>query len=123
VRERQYSNSCIVKPVQGTKTRLDALQRVGRALSDPTRARMLLLIADGACYPADLAEVLGTTRANISNHLTCLRGCGLVRALREGRNVRYELADGRLAAILHELSDVAVADHCDTCDGRTRTTK
>ncbi len=82
---------------------------------------MLLLIADGACYPADLAERLGTTRANVSNHLTCLRGCGLVSALREGRNVRYELADERLADLLHELGNVAVADHCDTCDGRTRT--
>ncbi len=103
-----------------TPASVDALQRVGRALSDATRTQMLLLIAAGGSYPADLAEALGATRANVSNHLTCLRGCGLVTAAREGRNVRYEIADARLAALLHALGDVAVADHCDTCDGRTR---
>ena len=99
---------------------LDALQRVGRALSDDTRAHILLLIADDPGYPGELAARLGTTRANVSNHLTCLRGCGLVRAVREGRNVRYELTDPRLARLLRDLSHVAIAEHCDTCDGRTR---
>ena len=38
------------------------------------------------------ADVLGVSRAKVSNHLACLRGCGLVRATREGRQVRFELA-------------------------------
>jgi DNA-binding transcriptional ArsR family regulator len=37
-----------------------------------------------------LADALGAGRSNISNHLACLRGCGLVRTQREGRQVRYE---------------------------------
>jgi ArsR family transcriptional regulator, cadmium/lead-responsive transcriptional repressor len=106
--------------VQPTATRLDALQRVGRALSDSTRAQILLQLGRHDAYPAELAELLGTTRANISNHLTCLRGCGLVRAVAEGRNIRYELADPRFATVLEELGDIAVADHCDDCDGRRR---
>ena len=40
----------------------------------------------------------------MSNHLTCLRGCGLVTARLEGRRVRYELAHPRLA---HALADLA----------------
>lgn len=101
--------------------KLDALQRVGRALSDPTRAQILLQLARAASYPAELADRLDTTRANVSNHLTCLRGCGLVRAVPEGRKVRYELADDRFAHLLERLSDVAVAEYCDDCDGRRRT--
>lgn len=99
---------------------LDGLERVGRALADRTRAAILMQLADGPAYPSDLAELLGTTRGNVSNHLTCLRGCGLVRAVPEGRSVRYELIDGRLAAVLQSLGRLAVAEHCDTCDGRRR---
>jgi DNA-binding transcriptional ArsR family regulator len=40
----------------------------------------------------------------MSNHLSCLRDCGLVVAEPEGRRVRYRLADGRLAHALADLS-------------------
>jgi DNA-binding transcriptional ArsR family regulator len=83
---------------------LDTLERVGTALADPTRRRILLTLVEGPSYPADLAKQLGVGRTNVSNHLTCLRGCGLVRATREGRQVRYELASARL---VHALTDLA----------------
>ncbi len=81
----------------------DALERVGTALADPTRRRILLALTGGPAYPADLADALVTGRSHISNHLACLRGCGLVRATREGRQVRYELASPRLAHALDDL--------------------
>jgi DNA-binding transcriptional ArsR family regulator len=100
--------------------KLDALNRVGRALSDPTRAQILMHLSREPAYPAELAALFGSTRANLSNHLTCLRGCGLISAVREGRNVRYELADERLAPVIDALSEIAEAEHCDYCDGRRR---
>jgi DNA-binding transcriptional ArsR family regulator len=100
--------------------RLDALGRVGRALADRTRAAILLRLAVGPAYPSELADLLDSTRCNVSNHLTCLRGCGLVKAIPEGRTVRYELMDPRFAALLPSLVSLAVAEHCDTCDGRRR---
>jgi DNA-binding transcriptional ArsR family regulator len=74
----------------------------------------------GAAYPADLAEELGVGRTNISNHLACLRGCGLVRSEREGRQVRYELASPRLSHALHDLVDLElhVEAHHEDLDGR-----
>jgi DNA-binding transcriptional ArsR family regulator len=81
----------------------EVLTRFGRALSDPTRTRLLLALREGPGYPADLAEQLGVSRQNLSNHLACLRGCGLVVAVPEGRRSRYELADPRLA---HALTDL-----------------
>ena len=72
------------------------LARFGHALSDPTRARLLLALREAPGYPAELAELLGVSRQNLSNHLSCLRGCGLVVAVPEGRRTRYELADARL---------------------------
>ncbi|SDT07732.1 ArsR/SmtB family transcription factor [Actinoplanes derwentensis] len=85
------------------------LARFGHALSDATRARLLLALMAEPGYPAQLAERLGTTRQNLSNHLTCLRGCGLVVAVPEGRRVRYELADRRLAHALGDLLGVVLA--------------
>lgn len=84
----------------------DALERVGTALADPTRRRILLVLLDGGAFPADLAVALGAGRTNISNHLACLRGCGLVRAQREGRQVRYELSSSRLAHALADLIEL-----------------
>ena len=97
--------------------RLDAMSRLGRAMADPTRCRILLRLVDGPAYPAALADELALTRPNISNHLTCLRGCGLVVATPEGRQMRYELADDALARGLRELLEVTLAvDDCPVCE-------
>ena len=98
----------------------ETLERVGTALSDPTRRRILLVLLDGPAYPADLAEQLDVGRTNVSNHLTCLRGCGLVRATREGRQVRYDLASPRLAHALADLVDLEleIDDVHEDLDGR-----
>ncbi|MGJ5894109.1 ArsR/SmtB family transcription factor [Streptomyces niveiscabiei] len=82
----------------------EALARVGTALADENRRRLLLALLEAPAYPSDLAETLGMTRGNVSNHLSCLRGCGLVRTVPAGRRVRYELADPKLA---HALADLA----------------
>jgi DNA-binding transcriptional ArsR family regulator len=85
------------------------LARFGHALSDPTRSRLLLALRDGPAHPAELADRLGVTRQNLSNHLACLRGCGLVVAVPEGRRTRYELADARLRHALGDLLGLALA--------------
>jgi DNA-binding transcriptional ArsR family regulator len=95
--------------VLAVETRLDAINRLGRALADPTRCRLLLLLLDGPAYPGQLADALGLTRPNVSNHLSCLRGCGLVVATPEGRQVRYELTDRHLAHALTDLLEVVLA--------------
>ncbi len=98
------------------ETRGAALARLGRALADPTRCRILVSLLDGVCYPGQLATDLGLSRSNVSNHLACLRGCGLVAATYEGRQVRYELSDAHLARALRELVQVVLAvDTAEPC--------
>jgi len=99
--------------VLNCETRGAALARLGRALADPTRCRILVALLDGTRYPGALATELGLTRSNVSNHLACLRGCGLVVAAYEGRQVRYALADPHLAAALVELARVVLAVDTD----------
>jgi ArsR family transcriptional regulator, cadmium/lead-responsive transcriptional repressor len=92
-----------------TVTRSDALSRFGYALSDPTRAEILLMLRDGPGYPSDLADKIGVSRQILSNHLACLRGCGLVVAQPEGRRNRYELADAGIAHALDDLIGLVLA--------------
>ena len=91
-----------------TLTQGQVLARFGHALSDPTRARLLLALREAPGYPAELADLLGVSRQSLSNHLACLRGCGLVVAVPQGRRVRYELGDGRLAHALGDLLGVVL---------------
>jgi len=92
-----------------TLTHAPVLARFGFAVSDPTRARVLLALADAPAYPSDLAETLGVSRQSMSNHLTCLRGCGLVVAVPDGRRTRYELADPKLGHAIRDLLGVVLA--------------
>lgn len=92
---------------------LGTLGRVGTALADPTRRRVLVRLIDGPAYPAEMADAFATTRANLSNHLTCLRECGLVTATAEGRRVRYEIVDSRLAEALRILAGLDLPGRCD----------
>jgi DNA-binding transcriptional ArsR family regulator len=94
---------------------LSALARVGTALADDTRRRMLMALLEGAAYPSDLARDLGLSRPNVSNHLACLRGCGLVVAEAEGRRQRYRLSDPKLAHALSDLCGLALAPAAE-CD-------
>ncbi len=98
-----------------TLTHASVLARFGHALSDPTRAQIMLALQHGPGYPAELADQLDVSRQSLSNHLQCLRGCGLVVAVPEGRRVRYELADPRLGHALADLLGVVLAvdpAHC-----------
>ena len=102
-------------------TSTDALARFGHALSDPTRTRVLLTLRAGPAYPADLADLVGVSRQAMSNHLSCLRGCGLVVAVPEGRRTRYELADSRIARVLDDLLALVLVVDPGCCGGEDGT--
>jgi DNA-binding transcriptional ArsR family regulator len=98
-----------------TLTHTDALARFGQALSDTTRTRILLQLNREPGYPSELAEQLGVSRQILSNHLACLRSCGLVVAVPEGRRTRYELADPRIGAALGDLMGLVLAVDPNCC--------
>ena len=103
-----------------TLTHAPVLARFGYAVSDQTRARVLLALADAPGYPSDLADSLGVSRQSMSNHLTCLRGCGLVLAVPDGRRTRYELADARLGYAIRDFISVVLVigdPACCAADG------
>lgn len=64
-----------------------------KTLASPRRLEILHAIANGPMEVGRLAETIGATQPNVSQHLAMLRGAGLVEAERSGREVRYRLAD------------------------------
>ncbi|MFD3524590.1 ArsR/SmtB family transcription factor [Streptomyces sp. NPDC058653] len=95
---------------------IEMLARFGHALADPIRCRILLALRQALAYPADLADLVEISLTRLSNHLACLRDCGLVVPVPEGRRTRYELADERLGHALDDLRAAVVAVEADkTC--------
>ncbi|MFD5111960.1 ArsR/SmtB family transcription factor [Streptomyces sp. NPDC058391] len=95
---------------------IEVLARFGRALADPIRCRILLALREESAYPSDLADTLDISRTRLSNHLACLRDCGLVVTVPDGRRTRYELADQRLGhALEHVLAAVVAVESERTC--------
>ena len=106
---QQFSSRCIVQRMLTIASRLDVMNRLGRAMADPARSRILLTLLGGPAYPAALARELELTRSNVSNHLTCLRDCGIVVAEPQGRKTRYEIIDAHLVQALNSLLDTTLA--------------
>ena len=96
----------------------DLLAKYFRVLGDPTRLRVLELLADGERSVGELAELLRSPQPKLSNHLACLRWCGFVSTRREHRTVHYRLADARVSAVI-ALGREILRDHADSvgaCD-------
>jgi DNA-binding transcriptional ArsR family regulator len=64
-----------------------------RTLANPNRLDILHRLAVGPCEVGRLADALGLSQPNVSQHLAILRASGLVDADRDGREVRYRLTD------------------------------
>ena len=87
---------------------------VFKALSDPTRLRLAVLLAIcGETCVCELAEALGEPDYKISRHLGILRSGGLVEARREGAWMHYRLVEGRtgLEKCLHECFRDCLDEH------------
>lgn len=64
-----------------------------QALSDPTRLRLLNLLADEEVCVCHLVDVLGTNQPKVSRHLAYLRRAGLVTARRQGTWMHYRMVE------------------------------
>ena len=90
-------------------TRLAVKAKLYRGFGDPSRLKILEALRDGPLTVGEIIEVTGLSQSNTSNHLGCLRDCGLVVAEQNGRYVSYHLSDDRVGDLL-ALADSLLAD-------------
>ena len=87
-----------------------ALQaKLFRGFADPSRLSILETLRAGEMTVGEIVEATELSQSNISNHLACLRDCGLVTAEQDGRYVRYRLSDPRVEQLL-TLADELLGD-------------
>src|SRR5437867_11019525 len=88
---------------------VDLQAKLFRGFADPSRLSILLVLRDGALTVGEIVAATELGQSNVSNHLSCLKDCGLVVSTQEGRYVRYALSDRRVAKLLN-LADELLAD-------------
>lgn len=95
--------------ILSTPNRTDLQAKLFRGFADPTRLAILDALRAGPRCVGDLVDATGASQPNVSNHLACLKDCGLVVSEREGRHVFYRASDDRVAALLR-LAEELLAD-------------
>jgi ArsR family transcriptional regulator, arsenate/arsenite/antimonite-responsive transcriptional repressor len=87
----------------------EALLPLLKALADPTRLRLVALLAAGPRCACELQDELDVPPPLLSHHLKALRSAGLVHGTRRGRWIDYRLDAAVLVTVATALSEVARA--------------
>lgn len=93
----------------------DALAEVAKALASGRRAELIDALAQGERSVEELADVIGQTVANTSQHLQRLLRAGLVTTRREGTRIHYSLASASVFTLWRTITEAAQA-HVDNID-------
>ena len=95
--------------IMSTTSSIDLQAKLFRGFADPSRLSILESLRECEHTVSELVEITGFTQPNVSNHLSCLRDCGLVTVRQQGRYAYYSLSDDRVAKLIL-LADELLAD-------------
>lgn len=90
-------------------TSLSLKAKLFRGFGDSSRLKILESLREGEKTVSAIVEQTELSQSNVSNHLSCLRDCGLVSTEQRGKYVEYRLSDPRVNDIL-SLGETLLAD-------------
>jgi DNA-binding transcriptional ArsR family regulator len=104
--------------------RLDVKAKFIRGFSDKTRLQILHSIKNKELTVSQIVDELNGNQSNISQHLACLKGCGIIVGRQEGKYVYYSLRNEQIIQLLHMMdvvfnqveAEVAACDKNDQLD-------
>jgi DNA-binding transcriptional ArsR family regulator len=85
---------------------VDLKAKLFRGFADPSRLTILEALCDRPLTVTEIVEATGLGQSNVSNHLACLRDCGLVVREAHGRYTQYRLAEQRVETLLRTADEV-----------------
>ena len=88
--------------------------RICRVLADPKRLRLIDALRAGEHTVGGLADALGISYPNASQHLNVMRDAGLVVTRREGTSIYYRLAYPRITEACDIVADILRTQFADT---------
>ena len=102
-------------------TDIQLASKLFRGFADPTRLAILTELADGELRVTDLVGRLGGSQGNISGHLACLKGCGMVVDRPEGRAIWYRIARPEVVGVIRAAESLLACtgheiDLCPNCN-------
>jgi ArsR family transcriptional regulator len=92
------------RAIQVSSPALGRLASKFKALSEPTRLKLLLALQGGERTVSELVRAIGTSQGNISRQLQVLCEVGLLRRRKAGLNVYYNIADRRIFQLWRQAS-------------------
>ena len=97
--------------------KLELKAKLFRGFGDVTRLAILESVSDGEKTVTEIAKQLKQNQPNVSNHLSCLLECGLVKSRKDGKNRFYSIGDKRVAKLLKQSDDILadIADGIYSC--------
>lgn len=104
---------------QNQLEQLDVKAKFIRGFSDKTRLQILECIKDKEKPVSQIVDEIQGNQSNISQHLACLKGCGIIVGRQEGKYVYYSLSNEKIREMLHMIDTVLSLVHdgvtkCDT---------
>lgn len=111
---RSFTPSCHYSALTTVRTAMPTKDQIAQAewlaaLGEPTRLKLLRLLATGQKTVTQLAALSQTEMVNVSHHLKLLKNVGLVTTERDGRYVIYSLAGVKATAVAMEASHASGA--------------
>ncbi len=95
--------------IQAQTQSIELTAKLFRGFGDPSRLAILETLREGPLTVGEIVRRTGLSQPNASNHLACLRDCGLVAAEQNWRHVTYHLSDDRVGDLL-ALAEALLAD-------------
>lgn len=80
----------------GSKEIYEIHASICQCLANPKRLEIINTLRDKEMAVTELAEKMGITKANLSQHLSIMRGKGILKSRREGVNIYYSLANPKV---------------------------
>lgn len=89
-----------------TTSDLELTSKLLRGFADPRRLAILRELSQGEQRVTDLVAAVGTSQANVSGHLACLKGCGLVLDRPDARQVFYRISSPAVFDVLQAVENL-----------------
>ncbi len=77
-----------------------------KTLSNPKRLEIIYVLKDGEKSAGEITAEMGIAKANVSQHLSVLKSCGVVKSRREGVNIHYSITNPKIiraCALMREV--------------------
>ena len=76
-----------------------------KAISDPTRLKILYLLQDGELCVCEIIMALEKPQSTISHHLNVLKNAGFIKGRKEGVWIHYKLVDPKIVDLIEDLAE------------------